>query len=132
MVTELQRLVDHLGALLKRSVAIDDAHVRLLAYSSHAADVDPVRVESVMQRRVSDDVAALIREHLEDREDEFFTVPAAESLGIKFERFGMPIRYNGSLLGYLWLVGSDGPIAEEEVAAARRSARQAGLILHQE
>ncbi|KUJ67365.1 hypothetical protein ACZ90_28720 [Streptomyces albus subsp. albus] len=53
MVSELQRLVDSFGARLGRSIAVDDARLKLLAYNAHTGDVDDARIESVMHRGVS-------------------------------------------------------------------------------
>jgi sugar diacid utilization regulator len=51
---------------------------------------------------------------------------------LTLERIGMPIRYERSLLGYLWLVKSDGPLSDQDAASVREAAGQIALILHRE
>lgn len=130
--SDLQRLVDHLGNRLGRSVAIDDPHIRLLAYNAHTADVDDARVGSIMRRGVPAElVEYLYSLGIEDVHD-VFTVPARAEIGLSVERIGMPIRYEQALLGYLWLVRSDGPASAEDADAMREAAGRAALILHRE
>jgi hypothetical protein len=61
-----------------------------------------------------------------------FTVPARPDIGLAVERIGMPVRYGRTLLGYLWLVRSDGPVTAEHAEAMREGAGRAALILHRE
>lgn len=130
--TELQRLVDNLGRRLGRSVAIDDPDIHLLAYNSHSGEVDPVRVESIMRRKVSREVVRYLRERGISQATEMFTVPPNPELGMVVTRVGMPVRYDGTLLGFLWLVLSDGPVTDTEAAGLHHAAEQAALILHRE
>src|SRR5262249_32235951 len=51
MAGDLQALADSLGRRLERAVAIDDPHMRLLAYNSHYGHVDPVRTASILHRK---------------------------------------------------------------------------------
>lgn len=132
MAPELQRLVDHLGGRLKRSVAIDDPHIRLLAYTAHTGQVDDARIESIMQRSVPVDLIEYIKKQGAAQAEDLFTVQARSEIGLTIDRIGMPIRYDGSLLGYLWLVGSDGPVSDQDADAIREAATRAALILHGE
>lgn len=132
MASELQRFVDHLGNRLGRSVAIDDPHIRLLAYNAHTADVDDARVISIMRRSVPATLTDYLDELDIQHADDVFTVPARPEIGFAVERVGMPVRYEQTLLGYLWLVRSDGPVTPEHVEAIRDAAGRAALILHRE
>lgn len=130
MVSELQRLVDAFGARLGRSIAIDDTRLKLLAYNAHTGDVDDARIESVMHRGVSTALVAYIREQGAAQASDVFTLPPCPQIGITMERVGMPIRYDDALLGYVWLIGSDGPIGDRAVELLREAAAQAALVLH--
>ncbi|MGO4258837.1 PucR family transcriptional regulator [Marmoricola sp. RAF53] len=132
MASDLQRLVDHLGNRLGRSVAIDDAQIRLLAYNAHTTGVDAIRVDSIMHRRVSQTVRDYLRDLDVQKAEDVFTVPARPSMGLTVERTGMPIRRERVLLGFIWFVGSDGPVTDMEADALREAAGQAALILHQQ
>jgi hypothetical protein len=132
VASELQRLVDHLGNRLGRSVAIDDPDIRLLAYNAHTADVDDARVGSIMRRSVPSALTGYLDELGIQHAEDVFTVPARPDIGLAVERIGMPVRYGRTLLGYLWLVRSDGPVTAEHAEAMREGAGRAALILHRE
>lgn len=132
MASELQRLADALGSRLRRSVAIDDPRIRLLAHTAHTGEVDEVRVGSIMQRSVPDDLVSFINERGAPQATDLFTLPAYPAAGMSVDRIGMPVRYEGRLLGYLWLLGSEGPVLDAQVDAIRDAASQAALILHRE
>ncbi|WP_434744524.1 PucR family transcriptional regulator [Streptomyces sp. A-14] len=130
MVSELQRLVDSFGARLGRSIAVDDARLKLLAYNAHTGDVDDARIESVMHRGVSTALVAHVCEQGAARAFDVFTLAPCPRIGITMERVGMPIRYDDALLGYVWLIGSDGPVGDGAVELLREAAAQAALVLH--
>ncbi|MFI5958944.1 PucR family transcriptional regulator [Cryptosporangium sp. NPDC051539] len=133
MTRDLQRLVDYLGGRLHRSVAVDDPHIRLLAYTSHTSEeVDPARVESIMRRSVSVELSDYVDLQGAARATDLFTVPACPEIGLAVERIGMPIRREDTLLGYLWLLGSDGPVSAHDADTLREAAGQAALIMHHE
>ncbi|MFF2964806.1 PucR family transcriptional regulator [Streptomyces sp. NPDC057963] len=129
MVSELQQLIDALSARLGRSVAMDDARIRLLAHTAHTGDVDEARIESIMHRGVSAALSAHVARHGAARAADVFTVPPCPEIGFTVERTGMPVRYNGALQGYLWLIG---PATPRDAEALREAAGQAALILHRD
>ncbi|MEW1924104.1 helix-turn-helix domain-containing protein [Streptomyces sp. NPDC088360] len=130
MVSELQRLVDAFGARLCRSIAVDDARLKLLAYNAHSGDVDDARIESVMHRGVSTALVAHVCEQGAAQAFDVFSLPPCPRIGITMERVGMPIRHDDVLLGFVWLIGSDGPVGDRAVELLREAAAQAALILH--
>ncbi|MFF4771480.1 PucR family transcriptional regulator [Microtetraspora fusca] len=132
MALELQRLVDSLGARLGRSVAIDDPNIRLLAYNSHTGAVDNARLESIMRRSVSPELVGHIHSGGALTARDLFTVPSRPDLGFDVARVGMPIRYDDTLLGFLWLLLSDGPVTDEQAAAVRQGAENAAHTLHRD
>ncbi|WP_031171992.1 PucR family transcriptional regulator [Streptosporangium roseum] len=132
MASELQQLVDSLGSRLGRSVAIDDPNIRLLAYNSHTGDVDSVRMQSIMQRSVSPELVGYIHDSGALRAHDLFTVPARLDLGLGIARVCVPVRYEQVLLGFLWLLLSDGPVTDEQASAVRQAADSAARILHRD
>ncbi|THC51774.1 helix-turn-helix domain-containing protein [Streptomyces sp. A1499] len=132
MVSELQNLVDSFGTRFGRSMAIDDTRIRLLAYNGHAGEVDAARVESILHREVSSALADYIAAQGAARATDVFTIAPCPKLGLTVERTGMPIRYDGALLGYVWFIGSDGPVSQRAVEALREAAGQAAMILHRD
>ena len=132
MAGELQHLVDTTGRRLDRSVAIDDAQIRLLAYNSHDSAVDSVRMNSVLQRNVSREIVDFIYASGGREALDLFTVPVNEELGLTLGRVGMPIRYRNALLGFVWLLTSEGEVDEDQAEVLRRTADAAAMILHRE
>ncbi len=132
MVSKLQRLVESLGNRLRRSVAIDDPHLHLLAYNPHVSEVDAARTGSILKRSVSRDVVEYIYQRGGGTAVDLFTVPARPELGLDVARIGMPIRHQGALLGFLWLLASDGPVSDEQADAMRRAADTVAMIMHRE
>ncbi|MBO8192460.1 helix-turn-helix domain-containing protein [Streptomyces oryzae] len=131
-MAELQRLVEDLGQRLSRSIALDDTDLRLLAYSSHAGEVDPARTTSILKRKVSRSVVDYVREKGARGTDNFFTIPARPDLGIEIARIGVPVKYRGALLGFMWLLTSEGAVDDLQASAVRRAAETVGLIIHRE
>ncbi|QUQ64709.1 PucR family transcriptional regulator [Kutzneria sp. CA-103260] len=123
---DLQSIVDELAERLRRSVAIDDPSIRLLAASRHFGDEDPLRVASVLNRSVEPEVA-----------DRVFaagiagwTTPGLVETAGALPRLCAPVRCNGLLLGYLWLIDQDGAFTEDETSAAAEAAASAGAVLY--
>ncbi|MEV0266216.1 helix-turn-helix domain-containing protein [Streptomyces sp. NPDC050617] len=132
MATDLQQVVDALAARLERSVAVDDRRLRLLAHSAHRDEADAARVGSIMNRSVPAELFEHVTAQGAPRATGLFTVAARPEIGMGVERFGMPIRYDDTLLGYVWLTANEGPAGRREADALREAARQAALILHRE
>jgi sugar diacid utilization regulator len=61
-----------------------------------------------------------------------FIEPPAPDIGSTIGRIGMPIRYEGRLLGFIWLLESEGPLTDTVADALRTAAADAGAILYRE
>ena len=132
MASELQRLVDSLGRRLGRSVALDDPQLNLLAYSAHNGPVDEVRTESILRRAVAREMVDHIYEQGAAKSHDLFTVSTRPELGMRIERVGMPVHHQERLLGFLWLLASEGSIGPDERESLRQAAETVGLIMHRE
>lgn len=103
MDDDLQQMVDSLALSIRRSVAVDDAQLRLLRSSSHFGDEDDLRLKSLVDRRVPNDVASLLHRQ---------GVPSWRSPGhvagtaeVPFStRWCVPLRTRYELLGFLWVI----------------------------
>ncbi|MEU7839023.1 helix-turn-helix domain-containing protein [Nonomuraea sp. NPDC049129] len=132
MVSELQRLVENLGNRLGRSVAVDDPALHLLAYNPHAGTIDTARTESILKRAVPREVVQYVYDCGAATAEDLFTVPARPDMSMDIARIGMPIRHRGALLGFIWLLASDGPVGDDHADAVRRSAETVAMIMHRE
>lgn len=130
--SELQNFADNLAARLARSVAVDDAQLRLLVHSSHDGAVDEARVASVMKRALSDDGVAYIHRHRAVDMHDIFEIPPNPGAGFGIGRIGIPIRHRGVLQGFIWLMASEGQLPPEHADALRNEAETASLILHRQ
>ncbi|GAA1246085.1 helix-turn-helix domain-containing protein [Prauserella halophila] len=124
----LQEIVDELAQRLQRSVAIDDPAIRLLAASRHFGDEDPVRVTSVLNRSVSPDLTEEVLGHgiATWTRPGHVVIPAENTL----PRLCAPVRCNGLLLGYLWLIDTAGTLAPDKIALTEDAAARAGVVLY--
>jgi hypothetical protein len=130
MATDLQNLAEGLAERLGRSVAIDDNRLHLLAHSAHRGEVDAARAESILRRAVPQAVVDHVFSCRDDATGMFLVTPRAD-LGLTDTRVGVPIVQDGSLLGIVWLLLSDGPV-EEHLAQTRRAAADAAVVIHRE
>ncbi len=130
---EVQALVEYLSAELERSVLVDDASLRLLAYSPALGGEDEVRRTAILTR----ETPRLVREwHFAQG---IASAPAAIRTASRPEyglesRLCVPIRCQGTLFGYLWLIDSDQSLSERQTALAEACAAEIGAAMyrHQE
>ncbi|OZM70630.1 CdaR family transcriptional regulator [Amycolatopsis antarctica] len=123
---DLQSIVDELAERLRRSVAIDDPTIRLLAASRHFGDEDPVRVGSVLNRSVDSEMADRVLALGIARWD----APGVMTVEGALPRLCVPVRCNDMLLGYLWLIDKDGEFTGRETSAASEVAATVGTLLY--
>jgi len=126
-VEQVQEIVEALASRLRRSVAVDDHTLQLVAVSPDHGDSDPARVWSVLHRRTrAEDVDyARLRGTTEPTR-----VPARPDLGLH-ARMAIPIRHDGALLGFLWLIDAEDAITADERDDAVVAAEALAVLLHQ-
>ncbi|PSL57593.1 PucR-like helix-turn-helix protein [Saccharothrix carnea] len=100
----MQELLDELSRVLGRGVSVDDVAGRVVAHSAQTDDVDQARVRAILTRRVPADVAAWQEQHGIATATGPVRVPENAALGFQ-QRVGFPLRHNGVLVGYLWVLG---------------------------
>ncbi|WP_432838179.1 PucR family transcriptional regulator [Dactylosporangium sp. CA-092794] len=112
-------------------MAIDDARLHLLAHSPHRGEVDPARAESILRRQVPRELVDHVYTCRDDATGRYLVTPRP-GLGLTDARIGCPILHQGSLLGFVWLLGSEGPTDGAHLAAAEQAAAQAAILIHRE
>ncbi|MEU0040885.1 helix-turn-helix domain-containing protein [Streptomyces sp. NPDC006333] len=128
----MQLVADALAARLSRSVAVDDPGLCLLAYTEHAGEVDHQRIESILRRQATPEATAFSYQHGAADSRDVFVEPPAPEIGSTIGRIGMPIRYEGRLLGFIWLLESEGSLTGMVADALRAAAGEAAAVLHRE
>jgi hypothetical protein len=131
MSSELQDIVDDLARLLDAPTVLEDHEERMVVYSSHSQPIDEVRRESILRRATRHEVMTWFREQGILQASEPLRIPRQPDQGI-LGRLCVPVRYRGSLMGWLFLIDDDERLAATEVAVARRAAGHAALLLYEE
>lgn len=130
-VGDLQRLADALGRSTNRAVAIHDRHGQVLAYSSQSGVTDEVRTRSILERHTQGDAIAWTRSLGIDESKTPVRVPANRGTGM-LPRVCAPVRFDGKLLGMLWLIDPDESLPEEALATVAAAADTAGVAIHRD
>ena len=115
MAAELQDLVDVLAATVGRPVALEDRRWRLLAFSAHTELEDRVRQASILARAAPAEVVAWLDTLGLERGGDIVDTPANPAIGMG-PRTCAPVRHDGVLLGFLWVI--PGPVALDADARA--------------
>jgi len=127
-VRELQVVIEGLAEQLHRAVAVDDPSIRLLAHTAHDEKVDEHRVQSIMTLRAGEEIAEYVYGLGIRTATEPLRIPGREDLRM-LGRLCVPVRCQGLLLGYLWLIDDDETLTEDEIALSTAAAAAAGEIL---
>ena len=126
---EVQALVEQLSAELDRSVLVDDASLRLLAYSPTLGSEDEVRRTAILTRETPRAVRDLhFAQGIATATHAVRTAPRAE-VGLE-SRVCVPIRCQGALFGYLWLIDADESLTSSDFDAAERCAAEIGTAMY--
>lgn len=132
MLSDLQALAEALAARLERAVAIDDPRMRLLVHTPHHGQVDPARTRSILERQADDAAVAHVMGLGIARTDAPFVRIAGRPDLELLPRVCAPLRAQGGLLGYLWIIDSDESLTDDELSTVADTAASAALVLHRE
>lgn len=128
MATDLQDLVDDLADALGRPVALEDRRWRLLAFSAHTELEDRVRQASILARAAPPDVVAWLDTLELERAPEVVDTPENAAIGMG-PRTCAPVRHDGALLGFLWVIPGPVPLDDGQRATLVATALQVGTSL---
>ncbi len=131
MASELQNIVDELASRLDAPTVLEDHEERMVVYSSHSQPIDDVRRESILRRATRREVMSWFRDQGIVAATEPLRIPGQPDQGI-LGRLCVPVRYQGRLMGWLFLIDDRARLSAADVAAARRAAEHAALLLYEE
>jgi hypothetical protein len=131
MASELQSIVDDLAERLDAPTVLEDHEERMVVYSSHSQPIDEVRRESILRRATRREVMSWFREQGIVEATEPLRIPSQPGQGI-LGRLCVPVRYQGRLMGWLFLIDDAGRLSGDEIATARRAADHVALLLYEE
>jgi hypothetical protein len=124
---EVQAAVDRLAASLGSSVLIEDHDQRPVWWCTRGA-VDPTRLRTILNRRVEPGAAAVIAKYDLARATRPVRTPAMPEVEM-WSRWCMPVRHDGRLLGYLWVLDPDETLDEDDLQGLVDTAELAGAVL---
>lgn len=129
-----ERLQEHLDALVAEvgyGATVEDLEGRAIAYSAQPTEVDQARIQAILTRETPPEVYAWQQSHGIATATAPVRIPANPDLRM-LPRLCLPLRYRGVLLGHLWIIESERPCTDEQVAAAERRARGLAALLYRD
>ena len=126
---EVQALVEQLSAELNRSVLVDDASLRLLAYSPTLGSEDEVRRTAILTRETPRAIRDLHFAQGIATATRPVRTASRPDIGLE-SRVCVPIRCQGALFGYLWLIDADQSLTDADSHAAERCAAEIGTAMY--
>ncbi|MFV2211794.1 PucR family transcriptional regulator [Actinomadura sp. LOL_016] len=126
MAQDLQEIVELAADLLGAPATLEDRDFHLVAYAAHGDTIDPIRMESILHRRATEDVRTRFERHGIARATGPVRIPADAALG-QLGRLCLPVRWNNVTYGYLWLLDDEERITD--AARAMPLCERAGLLM---
>ena len=122
----LENLADVIGTVLARPITIEDAHHRLLSYSSHDQETDTARISTIIGRRVPEKVINSLWKHgVMQRlanSAEPVRVSAIDAVGLG-NRVAISVRKDGEILGYIWVIEEQQRLDEDQLLHLQQAAK---------
>jgi len=126
--SDLMELADMITERVGNPITIEDMNHHVIAYSTHGDATDPVRVQTIMKRKVPEEV--LIRFWKDGviqalmYSDEPVRVPAVKEVGLN-NRVAVSIRRGQEVFGYIWVQEAVRPLDDKDLEVLKRAARLA-------
>ncbi|MDX8362034.1 MULTISPECIES: PucR family transcriptional regulator [Bacillaceae] len=125
---DMESFVDHISDVLQCPITIEDANHRLIAYSTHDERTDPARIKTIIGRRVPEKIInslwknGVIPALLAG--DEPLRVKSISEVGLG-SRVAISIRKNKEVLGFIWALEVENPLAEDDLVYLQQMAQLA-------
>ncbi|MET8182493.1 helix-turn-helix domain-containing protein [Streptomyces sp. NPDC005336] len=112
---DMQAAVDRLAAEVGQSVLIEDVDQHPVWWSTKGA-VDGTRMKTILDRRVEPPAAAVVQRLRLAQATAPVRTPAMPQVDM-WARWCMPVRYEGGLLGFLWVLDPEETVTEADLPA---------------
>ena len=126
---DIQHIIDRLSDVLSRPTAVDDAQFRLLFHSPQRGPLDQVRIDSILHRDAPGEAKEWVRSQGVARMVGLHRLSGASQIGL-LPRAYVPIRQEGALLGYLWVIDADQSLDLSSTAAIESAAAELAPLLY--
>lgn len=127
----MQQAVDGLASRLGRPAVIEDYDHRVVVFSEHDEPIDEVRSQSILRRRTTTEVVAWLRQQGIVEATEPVRIPGCPKLHM-LPRVCVPVRYRGTLLGYVWFVDADCKLSLHQLRTAVEAIGDLAMLLFQD
>ncbi|MBC3193404.1 helix-turn-helix domain-containing protein [Pseudonocardia sp. C8] len=124
---DVQSAVDELASDLQLSVLVEDRQQRPIWWSTKGP-VDHARTTTILGRHVEPAAAEVVGSFGLDRATEPVRTPAMPERGM-WARWCVPVRHEGRLHGYLWVLDPDGKVTPDQLGPLVDCAELAGTVL---
>ncbi|MEM1504327.1 helix-turn-helix domain-containing protein [Domibacillus sp. 8LH] len=121
----IEMLADRISEALLCPITIEDANHQIIAYSRHEGEIDPVRIATIMRRRVPEHVinslwkSGAIPTLFETEEPVVIPAIGQVSLG---ERVAISVRKQDKVIGFIW-AQSGAHFSDEQMAILKEAAK---------
>lgn len=132
MYDSLESFVDHVSELLGCSITLEDTHHRVLVYSSHGEETDPVRISTIISRRVPEKVInrlwkdGVIPSLLQSKKP--IRIEGKKEIGLG-SRVAVSIWRGDEVIGYIWAIEWDQPLTDSQMEILQNAAAVAKHLL---
>lgn len=109
---EAQAAVDALAEELGHSVLVEDHRLQPVWWSVQN-EIDGARARSILQRAVDPAAMAVVKKLKISTATEPFRFPEVPEADMR-PRWCVPVRSDGELLGYVWILDSEGSVGEDK------------------
>jgi hypothetical protein len=127
----MQQAVDGLASRLGRPAVIEDYDHRVVVFSEHDEPIDEVRRLSIQRRHTTTEVVTWLREQGIVEATEPVRIPGCPKLRM-LPRVCVPVRYRGTLIGYVWFVDAESKMSLHQLRAAIEAIGDLAVLLYQD
>ncbi|OLN22925.1 hypothetical protein BTO30_07220 [Domibacillus antri] len=121
----IEMLADRISDALHCPITIEDANHQIIAYSRHEGEIDPVRIATIMRRRVPEHVinslwrSGAIPKLFETEEP--VIIPAIDQVELG-ERVAISVRKQEKVIGFIW-AQSKAHFTDEQMIILKEAAK---------
>ena len=132
MYDSLESFIDHVSEQLGCSITLEDAHHRVLVYSSHEDETDMVRISTIISRRVPEKVInrlwkdGVIPQLLQSKKP--IRMEGKKEIGLG-NRVAVSVWRGEEVIGYIWAIELDTPLSNEKMLLLEQAASMARHLL---
>ncbi len=131
----IEVLADLISEKLECPITIEDANHRIIAYSRHEDEVDPVRIATIMRRKVPENVinslwkSGAIPQLFQSEEP--IIIPRIDQVALG-ERVAISVRKQNEVVGFIWAHPKE-PFSQGKISILREAAKAVKnqLLQHQ-